>query len=405
MTSTTTCAEINDCQSSYTSYYEDLSNPLDPRNNEPTDERDARSSSPTDPTYDTVTTYTAAAQIASKTTPPTTACPSGCKTAYTYTAGTESAVGGGTEPAGLLKTVTSPNGGVTSYEYDSAGDVAQVTDPLRLVTAYTHDNLGRQLSQTQTSDTYPAGLTTSYTYDDQDQVVTETDPPVTDRVTGVVHTEVTSRTYDPDGDTLTTTVSDATGGDASRTTTDTYDSHGNLASVTDALGNKTTYTYDALGDRVSETNPAGVTTDYTYDAAGNLLTTTLVGYTGNPSDPIAAENLVQDSRTYDPAGRLASDTNVVGTTTGYTYYGNGRIASSFVEGPSGDVDVYTYAYDAAGNEVSSTAPGALVTDTAYNADGQVTSQTVDPTGVDRVTTAAYDPDGNVADARRCPAAG
>ena len=394
VTSTTTCAEINDCQTSYTSYYEDLANPLDPRNNEPTDERDTRSSSPTDPTYDTVTSYTSAAQVASKTTPPTTACPSGCKTAYAYTAGTESAVGGGTE-AGLLKTVTSPDGGVTSYQYDSAGDVAQVTNPLRLVTAYTYDNLGRQLSQTQTSDTYVAGLTTSYTYDGQDQILTETDPPVTDRVTGAVHTEVTSRTYDPDGDVLTTTVSDATGGDAPRTTTDTYDSHGNLASATDPLGNKTSYTYDALGDRVSETNPAGVTTDYTYDAAGNLLTTTLVGYTGNPSDPITAENLVQDSRTYDPAGRLASDTNVAGTTTGYTYYGNGRTASTFVEGPSGDVDVYTYAYDAAGNEVSETAPGALVTDTAYNADGQVTSQTVDPTGVDRVTTAAYDPDGNV----------
>ena len=236
-------------------------------------------------------------------------------------------------------------------------------------------------------------------------MVTETDPPVTDRVTGAVHTEETSRTYDPDGDTLTTTVSDPTGGDASRTTTDTYDAHGDLASVTDPLGQDPRYTYDALGNRVSETDAAGDTTDYTYDAAGNLLTTTLDGYTGNPSAPIAAENLVQDSRSYDPAGNLASDTNVKGTTTDYTYYGNGRTASTFVEGPSGDVDVYTYAYDAAGNEVSATAPGALVTDTAYNADGQVTSQTVDPTGVDRVTTAAYDPDGNVVTKKRCPAAG
>ena len=395
VTSTTTCAEVSDCQTSYTSYYEDLANPLDPRNNEPTDERDARSSSPTDPTYDTVTTYTAAAQIASKTTPPTTACPSGCKTAYTYTAGTESAVGGGTEPAGLLKTVTSADGGVTSYEYDSAGDVAQVTDPLRLVTAYTHDNLGRELAQTQTSNTYPDGLTTSYTYDDQDQILTETDPPVTDRVTGAVHTEVTTDTYDPDGDKLTTTVSDSTGGDASRTTADTYDAHGDLASVTDPLGNKTTYTYDALGSRVSEVSPAGVTYDYDYDAAGNLLTTTLVGYTGNPSDPIAPENLVEDSRTYDPAGRLASDTNVAGTTTDDTYYGNGQVASSFVAASSGDEDVHTYTYDATGNTVSETAPGGLVTDTAYNADNQVTSETVDPTGADRVTTAAYDPDGNV----------
>jgi RHS repeat-associated protein len=395
VTSTTTCAAINDCQTSYTSYYEDLSNPLDPRNNKPTDERDARSSSPYDPAYDTVTAYTATAEVASRTTPPTTACPSGCKTTYTYTSGSEPAVGGGTEPAGLLASTTSPGGGVTTYAYDSAGDVAKVTDPLKLVTSYTYDNLGRELSQTQVSDTYPAGLTTSYTYDDQDRVVNETDPPVTDRVTGAVHTKVTTYTYDPDDAVLTTTISDATGGDPSRTTTDTYDAHGDLASVTDPLGNKTTYTYDALGDRVSQTNPAGVTTEYTYDAAGNLLTTTLEGYTGNPSDPVPAENLVQDSRSYDPAGHLASDTNVKGTTTDYTYYGNGQVASSYVVGPSGDEQVHTYTYDAAGNKISETDPGGLVINTVYNADNHVTSQTTDPTGVDRITTASYDPDGNI----------
>jgi RHS repeat-associated protein len=395
VTSTTTCAAVNDCQTSYTSYYEDLSNPLDPRNNKPTDERDARSSSPYDPAYDTVTAYTASAQIASKTTPPTTACPSGCETTYTYTTGSQAAIGGGTEPAGLLASTASPDGGVTTYAYDSAGDVAQVTDPLGMVTDYTYDNLGRELSQTQISSTYPAGLTTTYTYDDQDRVVSETDPPVTDRVTGAVHTGATAYTYDPDGDVLTTTVSDATGGDPSRTTTYTYDAHGNLASVTDPMGNKTTYTYDALGDRVSQTTPAGVTTDYTYDAAGNLLTTTLAGYTGNPSGPIPAENLVEDSRAYDPAGNLASDTNVKGTTTDYTYYGNGQVASSYVVGSSGDEDVHTYSYDAAGNKVSETDPGGLVVNTVYNADDQVTSQTTDPTGVDRTTTASYDPDGNV----------
>ena len=135
---------------------------------------------------------------------------------------------------------------------------------------------------------------------------------------------------------LTTTISDSTGGDASRTTTNTYDAHGDLASVTDPLGNVTRYTYDALGDRITLTTPAGRHHRRTrYDAAGNLLTTTLDGYTGNPSDPIAAENLVQDSRSYDPAGNLASDTNVKGTTTDYTYYGNGALASSYVAGSSG----------------------------------------------------------------------
>jgi RHS repeat-associated protein len=405
VTSTTTCAAVNDCQTSYTSYYEDPSNLLDPRDNLPTDERDARSSGPYDSTYDTVTAYTASAQIASKTTPPTTACPSGCETSYTYTKGTETAytypagsetgTASGTEPAGLLNKVTSPGGGVTQYIYDSAGDVTEVTNPLGLVTTYTYDNLGRETTQTQFSNSYPAGLTTSYSYDDDSQLVTEKNPPVLNRVTGAAHTEVTTYTYDPDGDVLTTTLSDATGGDPSRTTTHTYDAHGDLASVTDSLGNKTTYTYDALGDRVSETNPAGVTTDYDYDTAGNLLTTTLIGYTGNPSAPVTPENLVEDSRSYDPAGHLASDTNVAGTTTDYTYYGNGQLASSYVAASSGDEDVHTYSYDAAGNKVSETDPGSLVTGTTYNADGQMTSQTVDPTGVDRVTTQAYDPDGNV----------
>ena len=395
VTSTTTCAAINDCQTAYESYYEDLSNPTDPRNNKPTDQRDARSSSPGDPAYDTVISYTTSAEMASKTTPPTTACPTGCKTTYTYTTGSESAVGGGTEPAGLLASTTSPNGGATQYAYDSAGDVARVTNPLGLVTSHTYDSLGRELTSTQTSDTYPAGLTTTYVYDSLDRVVEQTDPPVTDQVTGAVHTEATATTYDPDGHVLTSTLSDTTGGDASRETKNTYDAYGQLASVTDPLGQVTSYTYDALGDRITMTNAAGQATAYAYDAAGNLLTTTLDGYTGNPSAPITAENLVQDSRSYDPAGKLASDTNVKGTTTDYTYYGDGALASSHVVGSSGSEDVHTYAYDAAGNKVSETDPGGLVVDTIYNADNQVTSQTTDPTGVDRTSGAVYDADGNV----------
>jgi YD repeat-containing protein len=235
----------------------------------------------------------------------------------------------------------------------------------------------------------------TYVYDSLDRVVKETDPPITDRVTGAVHTEVTTYTYDPDDDVLTTSISDATGGDASRATTTTYDAYGDLASVTDPLGNVSKYTYDALGDRITLTNPAGVTTAYTYDAAGNLLTTSLEGYTGNPSNPITAENLVQDSRSYDPAGNLASDTSVKGTTTHYTYYGNGQLASSYVVGSAGDEDVHTYTYDAAGNKVSETDPGGLVVNTVYNADSQVTSQTTDPAGVDHTTSAVYDADGNV----------
>ncbi len=398
VSSTTTCAAINNCQTAYSSYYENLSNPLDPRNDKPTDSRDARSSSPYDPAYDMVTTYTSSAQIATRTTPPATACPSGCKTSYAYTTGSEAAVGGGTEPAGLLASITAPGGGVTSYAYDSAGDVMQTTNPLGLVTNYAYDNLGRELTEVQISNTFPAGLTTGFSYDGQDRLVTQTDPPVTDRVTGAVHTKVTSRTYDADSNLLTTTISDTTGGDPSRTVTNTYNSHGQLASTADALGNTSSYTYDAFGNRISQTNSAGVTTAYTYDDAGNLLTTTLQGYTGNPSNPSPPANLVQESRAYDPAGRLASVINVKGTQTNYTYYADNRLASSYVVCPScgnGMESVNSYGYDAAGNRITESTPGGLVVNTNYNAASQVASQTVDPSGVDRTVAATYDADGNV----------
>ncbi len=209
---------------------------------------------------------------------------------------------------------------------------------------------------------------------------------------------MTRYTYDPDSDVLTTTVSDATGQDPPRTTIDTYNPAGELASVTDPLGNAASYTYDGLGDKLTQTNPAGVTTAYIYDAAGDLLTTTLKGYTGNPSSPIAPENLVEESRAYDPAGRLASVTNVMGTTTDYTYYGNDELASSYVVDPSsptGMDNLTTYGYDAAGNPITETSPGGLVTKVGYNADSQATMQTEDPAGADRVTTASYDPAGDM----------
>jgi len=260
VTSTTTCAAVNNCQASYASYYENLSNPLDPRNDKPTDSRDARSSSPYDPAYDTVTSYTASGQPATVTTPPTPACPSGCTTTHPFTTGTEAAVGGGTEPAGLLASVTSPGGGATSYAYDSAGDVMQTTDALGLVTKYAYDKIGRKLTQAQVSDTNPAGLTTSFSYDSLGRLAAETDPAVTDRVTGAVHTQVIGFTYDADSNVLTTALSDTTGGDPSRTSTDAYNTHGQLATSADALGNTSSYTYDALGDTATVTDPAGQVT-------------------------------------------------------------------------------------------------------------------------------------------------
>jgi RHS repeat-associated protein len=398
ITSTTTCATVNDCQTSYAAYYENPSSPLDPRNDKPTDDRDPRSQSSSDPAYDTVTTYTASGLIATTRTPPTAACPSGCLTTHTYTSGSEAAVGGGTEPAGLLASVTTPGGGTATYAYDAAGDLMTATDPLGLVTKYTYNNLGWELTKTDVSDTYPAGLTTSFTRDGMGRILTKTNPPVTDRVTGAVHTEVFTYTYDPDGLLLTSTISDSTGGDPSRTTTYTYDTHRNLSSIKDPLGNTTSFTSDDFANTTSVTDPAGRTFTYSYDDLRHLLTTTLDGYTGNPSSPQSPVNLVEESRAYDPAGRLASATDVQGTQTDYTYYGDNLLASSYIPDPGSSTrqsDVTAYSYDPEGNITQKSSPGGLVVTNVVNAANQVVSSTADPAGADLTTNTTYDPDGNV----------
>src|SRR6185437_11118197 len=203
-------------------------------------------------------------------------------------------------------------------------------------------------------------------------------------------------TYDADSDALSKTVSDSTGGDPSRTTTSTYNTHGQLATTTDPMGNVTSDTYDAMGNLATTTDPSGVVTAFTYDADGKPLTTTVDGYTGNPSAPIPAENLVTISRAYDPAGRLASVTNVAGTTTAFSYFGDDRLASSYIVGSGGaKTNVTTYGYDAAGNQVTETSPTGLVLNASYNPANQVVTTIEDPSGVDRVVTAKYDAAGDV----------
>ena len=48
------------------------------------------------------------------------------------------------------------------------------------------------------------------------------------------------------------------------------DAYGNLAAVTDPLGQITTYRYDALGRKIAETLPMGQTETWAYDALGQL---------------------------------------------------------------------------------------------------------------------------------------
>ncbi|HUN30603.1 MAG TPA: LamG-like jellyroll fold domain-containing protein [Trebonia sp.] len=375
--------------------------------------RDGRSSSATDDTYLTTNTYDSLGDLTSTVTPPVPGSSSGRTTKYSYTDGSTTAGsynGSAIPPAGLLYQTVSPNGAVSQTLYDAYGDVMKTINPNGVITDYAYDGIGRKTAEAVTSDT-ESGLTTTYSYDAAGRVVGQTDPGVLDRVTGTTHVAQITTNYDIDGNETSQVTADigtpTADRDASRTESWTYNSDDQKASYTDGAGTVTDYTYDAYGNLASQTvDPSGAdqVTQYAYDPDGRLLTTTLANYTGSPSGSQSAAPLTEQSKAYDPAGRLASVTDAQGRVTDYTYTDNGLTATvtqTQTEPPGSNVTPPTYTeekdtYDAAGNLVTKvTNNGATTTDYAVDAGNQVTSQTVDPNGLDRVTSYTYDPDDHV----------
>ncbi|WP_134656329.1 DNRLRE domain-containing protein [Streptomyces sp. H23] len=396
--SQTTCRETGDdgtCHTSYNSYFLNADDPLDPRNDQLTAVRDARSASATDDTYKTTHAYDAHGDRTSTTTPAGTE-------SFTFTDGTETAVGGGTVPAGLLATSTDARGAVTRRQYTAAGDLAKVTDPRGAVTEYTYDALGRETGTKAVSDAHPDGVATTTTYDGESRPLTVTGPVTTNQVTGTDHRTRTTYTYDADGRVLTESVSDLLDGDTTRTTKRAYDTHGRLATLTGPEGAEETYAYDVYGRQTGRTLPGDRTFRYTYTALGSLATVTLTGFTGDPGDPSDPRDVVLDSYAYDQAGRLAEHTDAMGRTTRHTYYDDGLPAQEILTGfhdPDGttrDLVLSDRAYDAAGHLVRETTGNGRVT-TTYEVDaaGRVTADVLDPGGLARRTAYTYDAAGGV----------
>ncbi|MCX2928396.1 LamG-like jellyroll fold domain-containing protein [Streptomyces sp. NEAU-W12] len=392
--SLTTCRDADSCWTSFTDHYLNPDDELDPRNDRPVTIRDARSSGPDDDRYATEMAYTASGR------PTTTTLADGRTSTKTYTDGTEPAVGGGTTPAGLPASDTTTGGTVSTYAYFASGDLARVTSPSGLVTQFTYDGLGRKTTETQISDTHPDGVTTHYTYDAASRVVTETGAGVKNEITDVTHTARISRTFDPDGNLLTETTEDTTGGDPARTITHTYDNHGLPDTVTDAEGSTTTYTHDALGRVKSETDPAGTTVTYAYTPRRQLAETVLKDWTGDPTGEV--HDLVLESRAYDPAGRLASTTDAMGATTSYTYFDDGLTATVTAEqvtksdGTRRDIVPESNSYDGTGHLTRQITGGGTTTVThQVDATGRTVKSVLDPAGLNRVTTFAYDGDDRV----------
>ncbi|WP_164298178.1 LamG-like jellyroll fold domain-containing protein [Streptomyces sp. SID13588] len=395
--SRTTCQDKSaaKCSTSYYTYSLNGTSVTDPRNDEMLTSSDGRSANSTTTTYRTSYTYDTNGNKLTETTPAVTGHSAGLTTTNTYTTASTLAYNPTTyAPAGLLESTTTAGNAVTSYQYYDNGDLAVVVSPLGLSTTFTYDELGRPKTKT-TGGGIPYVPVIRYTYDPLGRVLTTTDPGVTDHINATtVHTKLTSYLYDVDGNTLSTTVSDTTGGDTSRITKNDYNHRGQLERTTDPMDNQTQNTYDTYGNLSTKTMPRGQHYSYTYDANGHLLTTTLDNYTGSSATASAAAPQLVEKRTYQPNGRLDTVTNAIGVTRTYAYYDNGLTQQITDTGSSGTTYINEQdAYDAAGNRISQvTRNGALTTQHIVDAANRTTAANVDPLGANQITYYSYDAD-------------
>ncbi|MFI6706607.1 LamG-like jellyroll fold domain-containing protein [Nonomuraea sp. NPDC050478] len=402
-----TCRTSNTCHREYATYHVDEDDEFDPLNDRQLTYRDARSSGETDNRYLTKIEYNEYGEQIKETTPPTPDFPNGRSISVTYTDGTEPAVNGGTAPAGLLKTWTDPKNNTWTLRYTASGDLGEQTEPTGLVSRFEYDALGRVKTSNQISQAHPGGVKTTFTYDHLGRPLTQTGPGIKNEISNATHTAQIRYTYDPDGNKLTETIADLTGGDPERTTTYTYDDHSNGETSTGPEGGVVRSTWNNLGLVDTITDEVGSVFGHTYTKRGELATRTLKNWTGSPVNPQPATEILLESRSYDAGGRLAATVlataaNATGRKTSYKYFGDNLLSEVIADGVKlngsttpKNVVLEKNTYDAAGNRTSMVTGGGLThTDYAYDAAGRLTSTILDPgslpTSLNRRTVFEYD---------------
>ncbi|GAA0932085.1 hypothetical protein GCM10009558_045170 [Virgisporangium aurantiacum] len=411
--STTTCRTAGSCNTAYATYFHNAADPLDPRNDRVTSRSDARSSGPDDTRYRIGYDYDPAGRPARTTYPVPAGVAAPPTETWRYATGTEAAEGGGTVPAGLLLTATGRRGQTTEHTYTRTGDLAGSVSPTGLRTRYAYDGLGRVREVTTANSGGAVFGSTVTTWTERSQVDSVTEPAVTNPVTGTRHQRVTRYSYDGNGNSTGVTVSDTTpaadGGDPPRTTTFGYDAHDRLARTTYPDGRSETRAYSADGLQVDTTDPAGIVWHDRYDDGRRLLTRTVEGAGVDPLNP-AATILALEYRSYDPAGQLATVTDAMGRLTRYTYYDDGlpaTVTRENYQAPDGTVravPLRRVSYDPAGNPTEVVEAGGRTATYTYDPAGLPLTETLDPSGVNRVTGFLRDADGNPTRIRRTGAA-
>jgi RHS repeat-associated protein len=260
-------------------------------------------------------------------------------------------------------TTSERHGGVEKYTLNYISDTeTHVTDALNHVTKYFFDQTkdrtvltktegscgcGSSLVETRaydnnlnvTSKINASNQSTNYTYDSNGNVLTMTD---------AVGTR--TFTYNQYGQVLTAT------NVMNGVTTFTYDTAGNLLTVKDALNNTTSFTYDSRGLPLTITDPLSNVTTLTYNSFGQLI-----------ERKDALNNISKFE--YDARGRITKATDALNNITNYAYDAVGRIQTIIQP----DNKTITFGYDLAGRRTSVTDARGKSTSFSYDGAYRLTS--------------------------------
>ena len=259
----------------------------------------------------------------------------------------------------LLTAVTAPDGSVTNYMYEVETGMCNligITYPGGLIQNYRHDGEGRIVESSFNANRQPI----QYSYDEESRITTirnaggmSTSLKVNENGKVVKVTDGVGNSfeviYDQNEDPVrvTSPLGDTYQG--------LYDDDHNIVATINPLGHRVSYTYDSRFDLIdSITDPRGNTYNFDIDSKANLIG---IIYPDSKTQPFA----------YDAQGNLIRTTTRKGDTINYQYTSQGLLAR--IDFP--DNSFTTYTYDTAGNLLTVTNQNGTIS-IAYNGRNQPT---------------------------------
>jgi len=254
---------------------------------------------------------------------------------------------------------------VTSYSYDSKGNLTSKTDAKGQTISYSYDANNRLLRKN-----YPDTTEETFSYDSKGNILTAANKNISYNfsydVAGRMLTstdstgQVIQYGYDSAGRKTGLTYPDGTNAAYS------YDSAGRLAKIT-SNGKAYSFSYDSLGRRTKLGYPNGASASYSYDSTGKLTSLSHKGALGLPIDSF--------SYTHDKAGNRLSIKQLL-QTINYSYDPLYRLTQAKPALPLGSTEQYSY--DPVGNRISG--PKQTLT-YLHNQANQLTEETGNTTGI------------------------